>query len=78
MERLLELEQSLAELSKYKIANTVPCLPIQVLNNLTGRQKEEFQYLLDQVACEYIEKNKLKPQFVSKEECLDEFINGEK
>jgi hypothetical protein len=77
-ERDGSLDLALKELSKYELANKVPLLPLQVINNLSGRKKEEFVYLLDKFCCEFVEKENLELKVLPREECADHFLNGEK
>jgi hypothetical protein len=73
------LDDVLAPLNKYTPAIDIPYLPIQIINTLEGRKKEEFLYLLDRFCCDYMNERKLaivapEPKYRS----LETFLKEEK
>jgi hypothetical protein len=74
-DRANSLDECLKGLAKYELANKVPYLPLQLLNNLKGRDREEFAYLLDKFCCEYIDDRKITLKVADKKECVEQFTN---
>jgi hypothetical protein len=67
----------LEPIAHYELANRAPYLPLQLINSLQDRQKEEFLYLLDRFTCDYMKEQKIQLEPQEPVACLNKYFMGE-